>query len=461
MIGSDPNLNETDEKNDNEQCSEETIRDLFKFDELCDNVFNGKCGRINHNLHDYTSYQNSYGKCDKINHNLHDYISYQKAIPTHKKDVFIHKNVSDKSFCINDESRIEVGLFYTDKTSKNHLPSHHEKKNNRNDNKTNDEDKEFNDVKFNVNESDDESRKINHKCNDYTIHQNIIINSQGKQSENDLSSEEIDESLFDNVKENSNCNLNSNESERENSYNESHRVIIDFQYVFNEIQKAFKEHITPTYKCLFENWLLISEKRLGLKTQFHFHCSDCNYECRIMSEPTTDLQYMDINTAAVASTIVTGMSYAQLKELLAGMSIHCFSDKTYFNLEQSLLIHFSEAAVASMDQAAEEEKLLASERGDITSTNVHFTKVTIDGSWSKRSYGTNYNSASGMTSIVGWYSGKVLYFGIRNKYCLVCVRAENAQKKNQKSILAIGTGMLIIRQQQWKQILFWKVSNVV
>lgn len=50
--------------------------------------------------------------------------------------------------------------------------------------------------------------------------------------------------------------------------------------------------------------------------------------------------------------------------------------------------------------------------------------VICDGSWPKRSYRNNYNSLSGAAIIVGYETKKVLFLGVRNKYCRICNRAE-------------------------------------
>ncbi|CAG9132575.1 unnamed protein product [Plutella xylostella] len=49
--------------------------------------------------------------------------------------------------------------------------------------------------------------------------------------------------------------------------------------------------------------------------------------------------------------------------------------------------------------------------------------VTGDACWSKRSYGTNYCASSGAGAIVGMYSKKVLHYGVKNKVCTICSRA--------------------------------------
>lgn len=51
--------------------------------------------------------------------------------------------------------------------------------------------------------------------------------------------------------------------------------------------------------------------------------------------------------------------------------------------------------------------------------------VYVDGVWCARSYGTNFKASSGTAAIIGRKTGKVLYMAVKNKYCLVCTRAEN------------------------------------
>uniref|UniRef100_A0ABD2WAJ3 Mutator-like transposase domain-containing protein n=1 Tax=Trichogramma kaykai TaxID=54128 RepID=A0ABD2WAJ3_9HYME len=55
--------------------------------------------------------------------------------------------------------------------------------------------------------------------------------------------------------------------------------------------------------------------------------------------------------------------------------------------------------------------------------------ITCDGSWMTRSYGTNYASLSGLAVIVGMHTGKVLYVGVKNKYCAACSYAERNMVK--------------------------------
>ncbi len=48
--------------------------------------------------------------------------------------------------------------------------------------------------------------------------------------------------------------------------------------------------------------------------------------------------------------------------------------------------------------------------------------VIVDGGWSKRSHRHSYNANSGVAIIIGKETGKLLFIGVRNKYCTACAR---------------------------------------
>ena len=55
-----------------------------------------------------------------------------------------------------------------------------------------------------------------------------------------------------------------------------------------------------------------------------------------------------------------------------------------------------------------------------------------DAGWSKRSNKCNYNAKSGAATLIGTISKKILYVGVKNKYCSGCSRARpfNAEMKH-------------------------------
>ena len=134
---------------------------------------------------------------------------------------------------------------------------------------------------------------------------------------------------------------------------------------------------------------------------------------------------MNTNGSAVLGTINTGCGYSQLQEFSSTLNIPCMSYNKFRKLEENFQEIFQEECWNSMLQAGQEESFLAKEAGEIDDTGVPVITVVADGSWAKRSYRSNYNSKSGAACIVGQRTGKLLFLGIRNKYCTTCHNGTN------------------------------------
>ena len=81
-----------------------------------------------------------------------------------------------------------------------------------------------------------------------------------------------------------------------------------------------------------------------------------------------------------------------------------------------------------MNQVAENEKSLAVAAGDVDVHGNGLITVVADGSWAKRSYKNKYNSLSAVAAIIGWRTKKILFIGVRNKYCTICRFIERNNK---------------------------------
>ena len=81
----------------------------------------------------------------------------------------------------------------------------------------------------------------------------------------------------------------------------------------------------------------------------------------------------------------------------------------------------------TMTAAGKEEKRLAEERGDYHEGMPALT-VVVDGGCSKRSHKHSYNAKSGVGIILGKETGKLLYIGVRNKYCTACTQGIPQEK---------------------------------
>ncbi|KAK5648270.1 hypothetical protein RI129_003162 [Pyrocoelia pectoralis] len=70
-----------------------------------------------------------------------------------------------------------------------------------------------------------------------------------------------------------------------------------------------------------------------------------------------------------------------------------------------------------------DERTLAIENNHVDCDGMPWITVYLDGGWSKRSYGHNYDAASGVGVIIGKRTGRILYMGVRNKFCVICTKS--------------------------------------
>lgn len=73
-----------------------------------------------------------------------------------------------------------------------------------------------------------------------------------------------------------------------------------------------------------------------------------------------------------------------------------------------------------MAEAGKEGKDHALSIGNTYDAGIPTIAVSGDACWSKRSYGTNYCASSGAAAIIGVHSNEVLYYGVKNKVCIIC-----------------------------------------
>lgn len=136
-------------------------------------------------------------------------------------------------------------------------------------------------------------------------------------------------------------------------------------------------------------------------------------------------ELMDINHGAVSGAIMTGSGYSNLKELVASMDLPLIPQSTYNTCHENIAKMWKTAAESSMKEAGKAEAEAAVLHGNVSDDNIPMIAVTADACWSKRSYKNNYSALSGVGAIIGQHTGKVLHVGVRNKYCVICIRATN------------------------------------
>lgn len=161
------------------------------------------------------------------------------------------------------------------------------------------------------------------------------------------------------------------------------------------------------------------ETKMGFRSIFHFECSDCGVFHQVHSSTKND-DYMNVNLAATLGVTSIGSGFYHLEEMCAHMNIPCMSSGTFNDAQKKLQNDWSDLSKHQTELALLLEIRLARDRGDLDSAGNALITVICDGSWGKRSYGKGYSSLSGCAAIIGAVTKKVLYFGVKNKYCHVC-----------------------------------------
>lgn len=192
------------------------------------------------------------------------------------------------------------------------------------------------------------------------------------------------------------------------------RRIVDVQHFIDSL--IMISNHAPQFGCSLQNLKIIKETKRGLASKITFKCN----MCMAIETIKTVSDYEDVNNSAVLGITNVGSGYTHLAELHSTLNIPTFSSRTFDKIQENIADLWEETAMEEMAKAAEEEKELAIECGDVTADGTPLVTVVCDGVWAKRSYRSNYNSMSGAAAIVGFKTKKVLYLSVRNKFCLTC-----------------------------------------
>ncbi|XP_050309467.1 uncharacterized protein LOC126745672 isoform X4 [Anthonomus grandis grandis] len=209
-----------------------------------------------------------------------------------------------------------------------------------------------------------------------------------------------------------------------NEFEIAGRRIFDVEYLFKQFLNG--ERHKP-FDCTLVDMELIKEKRNGLYSEFTLKCKMCNVT-KVISNEENKFQQLELNSSVVLSTISTGLGYSQINEVAASMNMPFMSYKTISSHHEKVGHLIRESAWKSMEEAAAEEARIATIEGEVDKDGIPCITVVTDGAWAKRSYNVNYDSSSGVACIVGYKTGKLLFLGIRNKFCSLCSWYENKKK---------------------------------
>ncbi|XP_039278729.1 uncharacterized protein LOC120350228 [Nilaparvata lugens] len=160
----------------------------------------------------------------------------------------------------------------------------------------------------------------------------------------------------------------------------------------------------------------------------------------VTSEPSN--QKEDVNDALVWGAMVVGIGFSQLDEMMSVLDVPIMGHNKYKSHETRVGNAWEEIFFQKMKENADEEKRLALEKGNMFH-GVPFITVIGDGGWAKRSYGHGMNSSGGVGVIIGAETKKILFIGVRNKFCFSCTnpKKKNAEHVCYKNYTGPSTGM--------------------
>lgn len=131
-----------------------------------------------------------------------------------------------------------------------------------------------------------------------------------------------------------------------------------------------------------------------------------------------------VNVGAVLGQMATGGGHARLNETAAMLDIPGMSKSTFSSIEMQIGCALESKLAHEITQAGELEREMAIKRNNFFE-GIPAVTVTVDGGWSKRTHKHSYNAKSGVAVIIGNATKKLLFLGVRNKYCSICAVAAN------------------------------------
>jgi len=125
--------------------------------------------------------------------------------------------------------------------------------------------------------------------------------------------------------------------------------------------------------------------------------------------------------------MATGGGGAHLEEQLMNIDVPPLSQHAFVQLKKLIGIALDELVTRELIEAGKEELEYAVHNNIKCRDGVPACTVVVDGGWSKRSHKHSYNANSGVGVIFGAHTKKLLFIGVRNKYCSICAIAAHKQ----------------------------------
>lgn len=171
--------------------------------------------------------------------------------------------------------------------------------------------------------------------------------------------------------------------------------MVDIGFLCEQIFN-YKNH--DPFGCGLPDMVVVKQQQRGLATTYQLKCKMCGIVNNLETERKTT-NMIPINDAVTLGAISIGIGYSQCEELFANLNVPFMAEGTFSSSFAKVSSTIHSTALTSMEEAAEEERQLAIDLGEVDNEGYPCITVVADGAWSKRSYGINYDAASGVVSI--------------------------------------------------------------
>lgn len=218
-------------------------------------------------------------------------------------------------------------------------------------------------------------------------------------------------------------NTDSPDKAQTKALNVNCRRIVDIDFLWQQLAEKIGDH-----PCPFSDLNMKKLRDYGLKTEISIECEKCRYINHIWTDRNDD-DMLGINASAVCGTLTSGIGCSTMQEIFASLGIHGMTQGTYWKYRNRFYEDIKNYTTQSMKAAVLEEAAIAVQKGHVIN-NIPYIRVIVDGAWAKRSSaGGKHDPLSGVAVIVGFETGKVLFIGVRNKYCAFEAKAEQRGKE--------------------------------
>lgn len=200
------------------------------------------------------------------------------------------------------------------------------------------------------------------------------------------------------------------------SDSENYFIIINF-----EIMKNMFQSFSSCPECASSPLQLSNDisKRSGFSNKLTMFCKKCHWQQNINTSPECSKEnkkqgrnIFEVNLRTVIAFREIGKGHEAIVNFSRCMNMHCLSEPSYRNINESLSTAYEVAASNSMGKAAKE--VIKSGKNKKHSKGITMCRTKVDGSWQRR----GHSSLNGVVTAIS--GNKCVDVQVLSKHCRLC-----------------------------------------